>query len=737
MTTRALATVMTLLLLALVPAPTIQAATHETVPSANFSFMPTLQTFLQNEDAARYADLYSSVVVSGGIHSTAAGLVGSPTALVAYLGGYYTTESGTITYPDESICHIIAHKDTTANQGSYTRVAGTHYLINCGAIATPALPPAIPNVNSVLLMTVTTTGGAITAVVDRRPLGNNVGFDACRYTTLNDAVTALGSTMSPFIVGCFLRSTTNLTIPATANVIVTNAGQLCPDTSTTLTINAQISAADHKIFCSGFGAIAIGRGSHYTLPVEWWGVLADDSTDNRTALQFVADSMSIGGTLTFHCGRYKSNGNVTFVSRINLIGAGIECTQIINTSTTGADLFTFSDTVTSQDEYRFGRVANISFVGNSLSGNGLVINNPYHFYIDWVRVEQHGGIGIDVQKGFGGSTYGQNVFIDHAWITTNLKGGVRFNRPNLLTSGGNIVSVRHSSINQNGYYGIYLNGVSQGVISNNELGDYYYGALIAAHQAVPIVLLGGAAIEISDNSFENNGGTGSVANYHIRTGYNGDDQTEAEADSDTQMLTIRHNDFKANISQNSGDINHVKLRSVLNVLLYQNFFEKETGYADNVYGVEFATGVYTYGSIVFNGNDWSEELDGHTTGAYYGNYIWMDSVTSATANTRGLAYGIHSSDDADLAWWQLRSNDTENNFQVMGSGSIKMGSGAVAPAEVLSRQTLTLQSTGFLALGTPSDGAVKYCSDCTFANPCASGGSGAIAKRLNGAWRCD
>ena len=37
----------------------------------------------------------------------------------------------------------------------------------------------------------------------------------------------------------------------------------------------------------------------------------------------------------------------------------------------------------------------------------------------------------------------------------------------------------------------------------------------------------------------------------------------------------------------------------------------------------------------------------------------------------------------------------------------------------------------------PANGRVVYCSDCTFANPCASGGSGAIAKRLNSTWRCD
>jgi len=51
--------------------------------------------------------------------------------------------------------------------------------------------------------------------------------------------------------------------------------------------------------------------------------------------------------------------------------------------------------------------------------------------------------------------------------------------------------------------------------------------------------------------------------------------------------------------------------------------------------------------------------------------------------------------------------------------------------------TFMSEPTLFAALGTPDDGTFLYCSDCTFANPCASGGTGAIAKRLSGAWRCD
>ena len=48
-----------------------------------------------------------------------------------------------------------------------------------------------------------------------------------------------------------------------------------------------------------------------------------------------------------------------------------------------------------------------------------------------------------------------------------------------------------------------------------------------------------------------------------------------------------------------------------------------------------------------------------------------------------------------------------------------------------------LLNTPFAGLGTPPNGTFTYCNNCTVANPCASGGTGAFAKRLNGAWVCN
>jgi len=46
-------------------------------------------------------------------------------------------------------------------------------------------------------------------------------------------------------------------------------------------------------------------------------------------------------------------------------------------------------------------------------------------------------------------------------------------------------------------------------------------------------------------------------------------------------------------------------------------------------------------------------------------------------------------------------------------------------------------SGNFVDLGTPPNGSLYYCSDCVIASRCVGGGTGAIAKRVNGVWICN
>lgn len=72
------------------------------------------------------------------------------------------------------------------------------------------------------------------------------------------------------------------------------------------------------------------------------------------------------------------------------------------------------------------------------------------------------------------------------------------------------------------------------------------------------------------------------------------------------------------------------------------------------------------------------------------------------------------------------STNSSNSEPAIDGGNLYQG-----------QNLLKIKDPTFANLGAPEDGTIEWCRDCTFANPCASGGSGAWAKRIAGAWRCD
>lgn len=107
--------------------------------------------------------------------------------------------------------------------------------------------------------------------------------------------------------------------------------------------------------------------------------------------------------------------------------------------------------------------------------------------------------------------------------------------------------------------------------------------------------------------------------------------------------------------------------------------------------------------------------------------------------------------------FNLRVKTDSNGYLMMTGG----GAGTAGPLTNLGNLRMRTDSNGYLmvtiAAGTitpdivqpnafvfanigtvlTANGQIGYCSDCTIANPCASGGTGAIAKRLNGVNVCN
>jgi hypothetical protein len=92
----------------------------------------------------------------------------------------------------------------------------------------------------------------------------------------------------------------------------------------------------------------------------------------------------------------------------------------------------------------------------------------------------------------------------------------------------------------------------------------------------------------------------------------------------------------------------------------------------------------------------------------------------------------HPASSTSFVWTGSNSHNCGGSLPpVPGGGPTMMNAGGFYAPQLLLTPVL------FKNLGTPDNFTMKMCADCTISNPCASGGTGALAKRLNNQWVCD
>lgn len=118
-----------------------------------------------------------------------------------------------------------------------------------------------------------------------------------------------------------------------------------------------------------------------------------------------------------------------------------------------------------------------------------------------------------------------------------------------------------------------------------------------------------------------------------------------------------------------------------------------------------------------------------------------DQISSKTLTDGSLALYLLGNGAAKEVL--TSSANTNSLLQAIAMlGGLNMNGNTISDGSTSNGVSVASQGIGFAAkifsgLGTPANGTIVYCSDCTIANPCASGGTGALAKRLNGAWVCN
>lgn len=126
-------------------------------------------------------------------------------------------------------------------------------------------------------------------------------------------------------------------------------------------------------------------------------------------------------------------------------------------------------------------------------------------------------------------------------------------------------------------------------------------------------------------------------------------------------------------------------------------------------------------------------LDAETFSGTQNNDSLDGSNVSITGGQFGLTFHSGAGRKGVLVYQGSNSNATDGAI-VIRSGSWPTTSN-LWYADFNGAQHFT--GATYATLGTPANGSIQFCTDCNIANPCTSGGSGAFAKRLAGAWVCN
>jgi hypothetical protein len=109
-------------------------------------------------------------------------------------------------------------------------------------------------------------------------------------------------------------------------------------------------------------------------------------------------------------------------------------------------------------------------------------------------------------------------------------------------------------------------------------------------------------------------------------------------------------------------------------------------------------------------------------------FVFFDFGGSAT--NRYIAFPVQT---VHVAGWSPQFPQSNATMAVVNDAA---QTGAFYATNLSLAGPAQVGSSTFAGLGANANGNLLYCTDCQQTNPCAAGGSGAVAARINGAWSC-
>jgi hypothetical protein len=304
-------------------------------------------------------------------------------------------------------------------------------------------------------------------------------------------------------------------------------------------------------------------------------------------------------------------------------------------------------------------------------------------------------------------------------------------------SGNNIYNVERSHIK--------IEGCSHGSFNNNTL---HTQTLTGGWPAITVQSSSGTNLDVADISISGNTMTGTGAGITVNPGSTGTAKRVSVSSNVINSTTGSSGLeycilFGANAVHEDINISNNVCKDIKSVGIYLNGSSSSVSSRIKILGNTLygnggggQQGMYFHGE--FDGLTVENNYVAHFSESSGGDGVISsdgDTITNLLLRGNSIFSGSSSNRGIYLAYGtNTISGRLENNY-VEGT----INSGHPNTLHAFGNYSTGVNTAGInqANLGSPGNGATEYCIDCTVANPCAGGGNGAIAKRLNGAWVCN
>lgn len=548
------------------------------------------------------------------------------------------------------------------------------------------------------------------------------------YTAINNANTAAttltgGGTVYFPDSSTRCRIATNLTFSSDVTAAFSGGGGITVDSGVTVAFNGGIQAPLTPIF-AGVGTVTISpsdRSGNREIYPQWWGAKGDNSTDDTTALTAWLAALGVGNievALTGYgegflpAGIYKYTSNLTVPHSAHINGEGPRSILRPSNAVTQALIQSIGSTV---ENITINGIDTTDKIGLSIGESSLVSNGVTR--------------NVRVFNFTGTSAIGVNFYQAVQWEFDNVISwdnhtGWRIGRdsasPTLPTATvfTNITAKSNDGVGillKSGSVLTFIGGVAEINGDEGVLG-FNTGSILEM-----VTFSDGFYLEANQQN------QGSPNNFY-------DLRIDGTGTTRTNNITVR-NVFFCCYGAGATVPKAIHFDDVLDFVIEGSQIDND---AANVLTSGTSRGIVTNwpvrnGSIFTTISDTSS---GGTKATFVASSSLMDfPIGVGTAVTTGASGSdVVIPNSRGVRGVNAAGNDTFQMIGVNSSNDISIDPSGVG---IVTGGYVQFGGIAFGSLGTPPNGTVIYCSDCTNAsNPCSGGSTGAIAKRLAGAWDC-